>query len=321
LYIATCIEGLSFDTLLKSSIYVEMGGKIRLYRSKNYPFTREDLERLKQRGIRNIYISDKDWREYIGQVENGIDEIMESKSVPLKFKAKILRESASGFIEKVRVDPGRKGLQESAVKFMKHIGNWIDTEQRALTELLNSPTLYDHFARHSSNVCFYSTALALSQGIFTKENVINFSLTALLHDIGLMNVPASILRKTKLSEEDWVEIKNHSSYARKVLSGTKLGELIQKSDYFVLILQHHERPDGKGYPQGLKADEIHPLAAILSLTSTFDGMTTDWSKGSSKEGAFAALKCILEEGGIIDNETLTSFIKLLGRLPKISGMG
>lgn len=320
MYIATCLEGLSFDTLLRSNIYIEIGGRIRLYRGKSYPFTREDLEKLKQRGTRTIYISDGDWRDYIDQVGDGIDEIMESKSVPLKVKARILRESTSEFIEKAKVDPGMDGLQESAVKFMKHTANLIATDKWGLTELMSSTTLYDHFARHSSNVCFYSTALALAQGAFTKERVIDFSLTALLHDIGLMKVPASILRKTELSREDWEEINKHSDYALEVLAGTKLGDIIQRNDYFVPILQHHERPDGKGYPKGLKGDEIHPLAAILSLTSKFDGMTTDWSKGSSSEGAFPALKCILEEGGMIDNATLTSFIKLLGRLPKVKGM-
>ena len=276
MYVCTCIEGLPFDSLLESDIYIEIGGRIRLYRGKNYPFTREDLERLLHRGVRDIYISETDWKSYIRQVSSGVDEVMESRTVPAGTKAKILRECASDVVDQVVSNPGAQGVQQRTLRLMEHIRGWISSESNALFALLKSPTQYDEFARHGANVCFYSTALGIAMDLFSAEEAVHFSLTALLHDIGLLKVSPSTLRKSRPSEEDWKTLRRHSLYGPDVLTETDFAAIVEKTDCLEPLLQHHERPDGTGYPLGLRGDEIHPLAAVIALTDIFDGKTTDW---------------------------------------------
>ena len=316
MYIRTCIEGLPFDSLLTNDIYIEVGGKIRLYRGKSYPFTPDDLERLKSRGVREIFVSEGDWKGYVRKVGSGVDQVMASRTASAGIKAKLLRECASDVVKRIAKDPSDAEAGAQATNLMTHIGHWISADNNALFSLLQSPTLYDEFTRHGTNVCFLSSALSLAMGICRREDLVCFSLSALLHDIGLVRISPEIIGKSRPSEEDWAELRQHPTYGLDVIQGTKVAETLEQGGCLEPILHHHERPDGKGYPSGLRADEIHPMAVIIALTDIFDGRTTDWS-GKDKEKAFPVLRSLLDEAGAVEQDTMTSFIKLLGRVPKV----
>ncbi|WJH37400.1 HD domain-containing protein [Paenibacillus sp. CC-CFT747] len=96
-------------------------------------------------------------------------------------------------------------------------------------------------------------------------------LGALFHDIGKLEVPRSILqKKEKLTAEEWEAVKKHVLWGKEIVSAIdKYKELLP------LIELHHERVDGKGYPYGLKGEEIPKLARILCVIDSFDAMTTE----------------------------------------------
>jgi HD-GYP domain-containing protein (c-di-GMP phosphodiesterase class II) len=104
-----------------------------------------------------------------------------------------------------------------------------------------------------------------------------------LHDIGKIGISASILNKEgKLTEEEFEEIKKHSVIAYNILKDV---EFIKSG--LNGILQHHERYDGKGYPNGIKGKEICIFARIMCVADAFDAMTSDrpYRKGMSMENA------------------------------------
>lgn len=114
------------------------------------------------------------------------------------------------------------------------------------------------------------------------------SLLAMLHDIGKIAIPDYILGKQdKLSEEEWKVMKGHCEIGYRIAVASP--ELAHISD---LILCHHERWDGSGYPQGLKAEEIPMLSRIISIVDAYDAMTNDrpYHKSISREEALAELK-------------------------------
>ncbi len=114
------------------------------------------------------------------------------------------------------------------------------------------------------------------------------SLLAMLHDIGKIAIPDYILgKKDKLSEEEWKVMKGHCEIGYRIAIASP--ELAHISD---LILCHHERWDGSGYPQGLRAEEIPMLSRIISVVDAFDAMTNDrpYHKAISREEALAELK-------------------------------
>ncbi len=113
-------------------------------------------------------------------------------------------------------------------------------------------------------------------------------LLSTLHDIGKIGISDSIINKPgKLTKEEWVQMKKHPEIGYRIATSTK--ELSSIADY---IRCHHEHWDGKGYPLGLKGEEIPLLSRILSVVDSYDAMTQDrpYRKAMSKEMAIAEIR-------------------------------
>lgn len=126
-------------------------------------------------------------------------------------------------------------------------------------------------------------ALALDQ-----EDLVALELVATLHDIGKISIDSKLLLKNaELTDEEWTEIKKHPEVGYRIAQ--TVPELRKISEY---ILCHHERWDGSGYPQGLKAEEIPLLARILAIVDAYDAMTQDRSyrRAMSENEAIDELK-------------------------------
>jgi putative nucleotidyltransferase with HDIG domain len=123
---------------------------------------------------------------------------------------------------------------------------------------------------HSERVAMYSSIIAEEMNLPEDFlNTLNFA--ALLHDIGKIGIPDEILNKPgKLSEEEFDRIRIHPILGANIVE--KIDFLAQASSY---IRFHHERQNGRGYPEGLKGENIPLGAAILAVADAFDAMTSD----------------------------------------------
>lgn len=120
------------------------------------------------------------------------------------------------------------------------------------------------------------------------ESVQNIRTASILHDIGKIGINDSILNKaTRLSQEEYHEIMRHPSIGADIIS--KVDFL---KDITTIVKHHHERFDGKGYPDGLHGEEIPIEAAILTIADSYDAMTSDrpYRKALTQEEAFEELK-------------------------------
>jgi hypothetical protein len=138
----------------------------------------------------------------------------------------------------------------------------------ALSETIDAKDPYTH--GHSRRVAMLSRRLAERMGL-SANKVHEMYLAGLLHDIGKIGVPENVLCKTgKLTEEEFEAIKRHPGLGAKILQG------IRQLDAIVIgIVTHHERPDGGGYPCGLRGDDIPLEGRIVGLADVFDAMTSD----------------------------------------------
>jgi putative nucleotidyltransferase with HDIG domain len=138
-----------------------------------------------------------------------------------------------------------------------------------LSAMLRTLDLRDQMtARHSAAVARYSRAIAQRAG-FSREDEELVHIAALLHDIGKFILPDRILKaNVPLTDEDWMLIKRHPQQGARVVSS-----LDGYGPVADIILAHHERVDGKGYPRGLAGDDIPALARIISVADTYDVMT------------------------------------------------
>ena len=124
---------------------------------------------------------------------------------------------------------------------------------------------------HSFRVAYYTkllaTKLAEKRG-YTDEQINDFYNTALLHDIGKLSIPDAILNKPeRLNDEEYVIMKSHAAKGEELLQSI---DVVQ--DLAVGAGCHHERIDGKGYPHGLKGEEIPEVARVIAVADTFDAM-------------------------------------------------
>jgi putative nucleotidyltransferase with HDIG domain len=139
---------------------------------------------------------------------------------------------------------------------------------QALTAALEARDAETH--GHSERVVTFSLRLGREYGLAVPQmKALEFG--SLLHDIGKIGVPDAILRKpAKLTDEEWVRMREHPMHGQQILRGIKFLEGAAR-----VVAQHHEKWDGSGYPLGLKTEEIDICARIFSVADAFDAITSD----------------------------------------------
>ena len=151
---------------------------------------------------------------------------------------------------------------------------------KALTAALETRDSETH--GHSERVVSYSLRLGREYGLSSDE-MKSLEFGSLLHDIGKIGVPDSILRKpAKLTEEEWVRMREHPLHGQQILRGI---EFLQGASR--VVAQHHEKWDGTGYPLGLRSEEIDICARIFAVADAFDAITSDrvYRRGKPYEAA------------------------------------
>ena len=159
---------------------------------------------------------------------------------------------------------------------------------------------------HSARVTQYAVAIAESMGL-SSEEVEELRLAGLLHDLGKIGVPDSILNKAgRLSEEEYSAIKMHPALSMRIIEPLPhLGNIIP------IIYHHHERYDGNGYMDGKAGDKIPLGARIIAVEDSFEAMTSDrpYRKALSREEAMSELS--RNAGSQFDPEVVHHFLALL----------
>lgn len=171
---------------------------------------------------------------------------------------------------------------------------------RALTAALETRDL--ETSGHSERVVTYSLRLGREYGLDShRMKALEFG--SLLHDIGKIGVPDSILRKpAKLTDEEWVLMRQHPVHGQQILRGIEFLAGAAR-----VVAQHHEKWDGSGYPLGLSADDIDLCARIFAVADAFDAMTSDRVYRKGKPYAAAAQELDDWAGKQFDPQVVKAF--------------
>lgn len=161
------------------------------------------------------------------------------------------------------------------------VKEFYQTSEGIVSDILKNPDAlisitqlkgYDEYTyTHSVNVCILITTLAKSMG-YSNDQLLEIGFGGLLHDIGKMCIPERILNKPgKLTESEFAEMKRHSMLGFELIKDKKdISELSRR-----IIVQHHERMNGTGYPFGLKGGRIHEISSLASVADVYDALTSD----------------------------------------------
>jgi len=209
-----------------------------------------------------------------------------------------------------------KGLTLEAAIAIENAGLYSSLESaymRTVMALTSAIDAKDHYTKdHSENVTRYGVAMAREMGL-SEDKISDLEKACQLHDLGKIGIHDHILTKPgKLTDEEWEEIKMHTIKGAMILK-----PLIFLSGVIKLVEQHHERYDGKGYPYGLKGENILLGARIMAVADSFDAMITErpYRKAFSKEEAVEELK--RNKGKQFDPEIVDLFLRVLDKNPDI----
>jgi len=165
---------------------------------------------------------------------------------------------------------------------------------------------------HSDRVNKYSMIIGQTLGL-SDHDLLILDDASRLHDIGKIGVYDKILLKPKnLTEEEYALMKAHPDLAKQILSSLPCLE-----EHIPLILNHHERQDGSGYPRGLKGDEIPLGARIIQVADTWDAMTSDRPYRRRLSTAVAVAELRKSSGTQLDKNCVNAFLDWLKKSKQI----
>ncbi len=174
----------------------------------------------------------------------------------------------------------------------------------SLAKAVDARDQYTH--KHSEFVAHYAAALGRAVGL-AEGDITKLSIAGLLHDIGKIGIPDAILRKPgKLSEEEWGYMERHP-----VLGADIISNMEGLSNVVSIVLHHHEKYDGSGYPDGMKGEDIPYMARLLAIIDAYHAMVSDrpYREGLPQDVAIAELR--KHRATQFDPELVDRFVELL----------
>ncbi len=208
------------------------------------------------------------------------------------------------------------GIGIFSVSALKILQEARSTEMKSIYSLLQTIQMRDHYtAQHSRNVAEKSVWIAQQMNLYSEFQQ-NLYIAGLLHDIGKIAIPDSILIKPdSLTVQEYIEIKKHPQLGMDLLQHAPV---MRNQTIRDAILYHHERYDGNGYPVGLIGDQIPLSARIMAIADTYDAMTTNrvYQRKRSPE---EAIRIIKENAGTqFDPKIVDAFtVMMKNKLPEM----
>lgn len=238
----------------------------RVLIKKGVTITEKVIEQLKHAGIYSVYVNDK-------YSQNTL-----TPPIPTDLKVSMIRELQSLYdMLRQRFEAG-KDVTEGTMEPMNKV---LELADDIVYEVMHSPRQYLSFTdikvrdvytvSHSVNVAVLSLLLGIDLAL-DRKRLPDLFLGALFHDIGMNFINEKVFMKDgKLDVHEFVKIKEHPQKGYDLIKNFSFANAYIK----IIILEHHEKLDGTGYPKQQTANEIHQLAQIVAVADVYDAMTSD----------------------------------------------
>jgi HD-GYP domain-containing protein (c-di-GMP phosphodiesterase class II) len=287
------------------------------------------IDKIIRYGIHEVYIdsnrgldvTDAPTEEEVKkEIQTELKKVAEIKSktdirVPLKkelVKAREIKrevkQTVQNIMEEIRF--GKPIRTEKVENVVKKMIDSIFRNQDALVSLGRIKQTDEYTYMHSMSVCVLMISFGKHLG-FDIQKLNEVGIGSMLHDIGKMKVPQEILNSNRqLSDKEFNLVKEHVKYSRDLLKET---QGIRETS-ILLAAQHHERIDGRGYPEGLKGDEISLYGQTAAIADVYDAMTSKRCYQRKFEPA-DVLKKLFEWRELYNPDLVQQFIRCVGIYP------
>ncbi len=221
-------------------------------------FTKNYIEKLKALGVYYVYIEDSRLEDTAVEDET----LTELKTLTLKNMNRIMK----------NLYYFNKNETKECLKAVEDLLMYIIDMGDVNTNLYDIQTYDNYTYVHSLDTGVMSAFLGIGAKSFSERELIDLGKGAMLHDVGKIKVPRSIINKNgKLTDEEFDEIKKHPIYGKEILEK----DFSFSENVLRLVSEHHERIDGLGYPNGLRDNQISKFGRIVSICDVYNAVNTD----------------------------------------------
>ncbi len=300
------VAELAENSVTDFDLYLMIASQVTLYATAPYRWARNEMDRLLRDGHATLYYSSANIKKVEAYKKLIAISPIDRTSEPKK-RIVNLTEVGTELTRILYEYP----LTAGSMSIIKEISAaMVDTvqEDRACIAALGKLANHDYYTYyHSARVAAYALAVAMHQSVSKTVELQELALGCLLHDIGKSKINADIINKAgALNAIEWEQMRKHPEFGSVLVENAVISAVPR-----AIILSHHERVDGRGYPHGLTKQELLPEVRIAAFADVFDALTTNRSYQVSRT-RFEALDLIrfkLLDG--LDNDVFKAMVEIL----------
>jgi len=298
-FTAVDVELLDENATLECDLYRRIPGSDHvLFLSRQCPFAADLWVTVREAHIRHLYVMRQETIAFVPYVLSRLEHALADAHTPIEHRATVALQSASflleGMIDGTHPDT-ISGLRDVVAATLD-----LAAEHYSALRAMMALTRQDRYARnHSLNVGVWGMSLAVMWGKTCEPPraqqaagwLASLVHGLFLHDIGKLRIPEEVLNYPgRYQPHHWAAMKQHPELGVKILEEAGFSDPV----VLAVVLQHHERNDGSGYPQGLRSDRIAFEAKICTIADVFDALTNKRAY-RDQSNTFGALGIMIDE--------------------------
>jgi HD-GYP domain-containing protein (c-di-GMP phosphodiesterase class II) len=304
------LESLIPETLPGVSLFIRHGDKQVLYKDPALPFTQSDKDRLLDNNVNCLWIRSNDMSTYNQYVESNLPSLLSDDTLDPLQRQNVLYQASVNYVQEIFDTPAIniKDNVDRCRNLIKLVLNDVMNAAGVMTALSG---LVDHNSYtyvHSVQVATYSISLHLKMFELSHDELLDVGIGSLFHDYGKVYIPRSLLDKPgKLTATEFMELKKHPVYGYSTLKDLDVFSPVSLG----IVKHHHEKENGRGYPDGLTSYDIARSSKITAIADVYSALTTNRSYRAalSKDEAIEIMYGEME--GSFDTQYLDTFKETL----------
>jgi putative nucleotidyltransferase with HDIG domain len=256
------------------------------------------------KGVEDFYVHHDDYRQYLLYVEQVAKKLFESKNATNDEVVGVIHEMTNLTMLELVIN---KHVDSKSVSYaMTTVKGCIDvlaSDPKSLFRVFRLLNQHPYMIKHALMTAVFALLLAKVENLESDKTLTALGLGSLLHDIGMAMLTFDPEEKSDLNAEERREIHQHPELAKRMLDSVKT----VNPEVRMIVLQHHEQPNGRGYPNGLHDKQIYYLAKIVAIADSFSALLC---KRPYRDDAFIPVKAIeimIEDRGKFDMTLLDKF--------------
>lgn len=271
-YLPVVLESIKPESFPQIALFLKQGNRFVLYKDKEVDLSRSALSSLRESGVSHVFVRAADFDILHAYFEENLESIFRGDSISLAGKNLVLCSTMVNYISEVYQSPHLATPFHNCRKLLKRFHLRIADRQELLALLESAAQSGVYLFTHCAQMAIL--AMTMHQKLFNAghDELVEVGLGAMLHDIGMLNVSHNIVSKCDtLDSNEYYRVKQHVKDGHRIAMERGITETVALD----IILRHHERFDGRGYPGGLSHYEIPQCAQVAGICDVFSALTNN----------------------------------------------